>query len=264
MRKAVDSLMRAIGPDDSSTATPADVTNDHLEACLNEWEEAGLAAPTINKRLSLLKGLGVTVGDHWVVKPTQLKWWLHPSECDRLLKYLRTPADASFANAAILADYIEWTAHVGMRVEESLRLTWVDVNLKLSPTGEVELSEVTVPGTKNNHSQASLALSSAASQVLRRLQCERPNALPNDLIFPVSYRQLHDAWQHARAFLNVQDNPLATLRSLRRTAARHLTVGGMPTAVVQRYLRHSNINTTMGYLTLVGGYTTEEQRKWLR
>jgi len=56
---------------------------------------------------------------------------------------------------------------------------------------------------------------------------------------------------------------MATLKAMRRTAVRHLTVNGMPTEMVRDYLRHSDIKTTMGYLHLVGGYSTEEQRRYL-
>jgi len=65
------------------------------------------------------------------------------------------------------------------------------------------------------------------------------------------------------SLLDEGDNPIATLKALRRTAARHLTVNGMPTETVRKYLRHSNIQTTLGYLDLVGGYTTKEQHRWL-
>ena len=82
-------------------------------------------------------------------------------------------------------------------------------------------------------------------------------------MFPISYRTLNRDWQHCRAFLGVADNPLSTLKALRRTAARHLTVKGMPLDILRGYLRHSSSKTTEGYLRLVGGYTPEEQRRWL-
>jgi integrase len=81
--------------------------------------------------------------------------------------------------------------------------------------------------------------------------------------FPIKYDHLHESWDKARAFLGEQDNPMATIKALRRTAARHLTTSGMPTEMVGDYLRHSDIKTTMGYLHLVGGYSITEQRRWL-
>jgi integrase len=82
-------------------------------------------------------------------------------------------------------------------------------------------------------------------------------------VFPIKYYHLHESWDKARAFLGEQDNPMATIKALRRTAARHLTTSGMPTEMVRDYLRHSDIKTTMGYLHLVGGYSVTEQRRWL-
>jgi len=91
----------------------------------------------------------------------------------------------------------------------------------------------------------------------------KENAGGEPRIFPIAYDNLHELWDKARAFLGCADNHMATLKALRRTAARHLTINGMPTEMVRDYLRHENIKTTMGYLHLVGGYKTEEQRRWL-
>ena len=43
---------------------------------------------------------------------------------------------------------------------------------------------------------------------------------------------------------------MATLKALRRSAARYLTVGGMPLDILRQYLRHNSVATTMGYLRL--------------
>jgi integrase len=88
-------------------------------------------------------------------------------------------------------------------------------------------------------------------------------ARDEDPVFPINYDRLGTAWDRARVFLGVSNNPLATLKALRRTAARHLTVNGMPAEMVRNYLRHGSIHTTLGYLKLTGGYSTNEQRRWL-
>ena len=82
-------------------------------------------------------------------------------------------------------------------------------------------------------------------------------------VFPIKYDHLHEAWDKARGLLGELDNRMATLKALRRGAARHLTASGMPTEMVRAFLRHSNIKTTMGYLDLVGGYNVNEMRRFL-
>lgn len=143
-------------------------------------------------------------------------------------------------------------------------MTWRDVTLRFvtTPEGIVKSkSEVTVPGTKTQRSHGTIAIATEPALILARMEKEKGDNLN---VFPIgSYENLHNAWDKARLFLSERRNPMATLKSLRRTAARHLTVNGMPTEMVRDYLRHSNIKTTMGYLNLVGGYTTEEQHRWL-
>jgi integrase len=158
-----------------------------------------------------------------------------------------------------------------MRVEEVLRMTWDDVRLDIregiDPKSKeailINKSEMTVPGTKSAGAQATLAISLRPALLLwkRRMMVAKGSGAA--LVFPISYERLSHDWAHPRAFLGATDNKLATLKSLRRSAARNLTINGMPTAVLKEYLRHSNIGTTMGYLRLTGGYSTNEQRRWL-
>ena len=234
------------------------------------WRDRdGLSATTINIRLSLLTILGLSTKGLWLPVRLPLKWWLPPDKLTALLAWLRGPGDkrrvkSPFLHAALMADYVEFIAFTGLRVEEALRLTWRDVRIDLrAGEGDAILNntEITVPGTKTARAQASLALSLIPALVLQRRQAQALDV--GGLVFPVSYDHMHQAWEHCRTFLGEDGNPLATLRALRRTAARNLTTNGMPTDILRTYLRHANTETTMGYLRLVGGYSTAEQRRWL-
>jgi len=185
------------------------------------------------------------------------------------LAYLRAK-EPPFPRARLMADYVEWVCFTGMRVEEVLRMTWDDVRLDIRnepdpKTGKASLvsySEMTVPGTKTFDAQASLAISLRPALLLwkRRMMVVSKGA-GAERVFPINYDRLSVDWARPRAWLGATDNKLATLKALRRSAARNLTVNGMPTAVLKDYLRHSNITTTMGYLRLTGGYSTSEQRR---
>lgn len=232
-----------------------------MQECVKRWQDEGKSPSTINSRLSALETTGVKVEGCWVKNKLPPKWWLRPDESSRLLAYLRaTPA--LFPTAPLLADHIEFVAYTGLRVEEALRLTWRDVTLRVIKVDGVlrSQSEMTVPGTKTRRSHATLALGDMPSLILLKRKKE---AGDNPLVFPIKYDNLHESWDKARAFLGEQDNPMASLKALRRTAARHLTTSGMPTEMVRDYLRDSNIKTNMGYLHLVGGYSVNERRRWL-
>jgi integrase len=84
-------------------------------------------------------------------------------------------------------------------------------------------------------------------------------------VFPITYTELNGVWQICRTHLAEQDNPLATLKALRRSAARYLHVTkGMPILLVRDYLRHSDVETTMEYLRLTGGINDAEYRRYLK
>jgi len=262
LRRSINTLCEVLGRS-SSAASPADVTPAHVAACVRLWHSRDkLSNATINFRLTVLSAIGIDCADNWQTVRLPPKWWLRPDDCERLMAWLRS-VPSPMPDAELVADYVEWVSWVGMRVEETLRLTWPDVSLDIAEEdGEVRnRSEITVPGTKTAAAQATLAIALPPALLLHRRLASRDPQVPQ--VFPIRYDILNERWMRCRKFLGVEDNPLATLKALRRTAARHLTTKGMPTDIVRQYLRHSNIKTTQDYLRLVGGYTTEEQRRWL-
>lgn len=234
----------ALGP----TRAPESVTKDETAALAQRWHQEGLSAATINKRLSCLGVLGVVDPGH--VRPDRkLKWWLNPTAQKELTSWLRKQDKGS-----VMADYIDWTCLTGLRVEETLRLQWYEFM-----TDSRGRYSVTVPGMKNSHSQATLALSEDVNPILARRRDQSPSGP-----FRMSYIQLYDKWDVCRNFLGVKEDHLATLKALRRSAARYLHIEkGMPLDLVRTYLRHENIETTMGYLRLTGGYREDEMRRYL-
>jgi integrase len=143
----------------------------------------------------------------------------------------------------------------GLRLEETLRLTRKDFSKGYK--------DVTVPGLKTASSQATLPLGSyarmlASSQLLDEESGWRA-------FIDSTYEELRAGWEEVRKHFGWDKDPTATLKALRRTAAYHLHVEqGMPLGLVQQYLRHSNMSTTLGYLKLTGGYGTEEMRRYLK
>lgn len=228
----------------------AEVTDSVLRKATAAWYAQGLSPATINKRLNCLSAMGVSVEGCRVREPKVLKWWLKPEDERALVAILRNHGDLSASRAACM---IQWTTRTGLRIEESLRLTWKDVSL--------HRGEVTVPGLKTSSAQATLPLGHEALEVLARVGHQ---TFGDPLVFQLSYGHMLAWWDECRVQLGIQDNPTATLKALRRSAARHLHITkGMPLDMVRQYLRHEDMETTLGYLRLTGGYGTEEMRKWL-
>jgi integrase len=217
------------------------------------WYKLGLSPATITKRLNCLSALGVDVKGNRPRKSTALKWWLNDQSKEFLLGSPKVNPH--------MKRWIRWTTMTGLRIEENQRLD-LNTNLHLGSK-----PEVTVPGLKTASSQATLPLSNEAAEVLRSTRSHSrgmSGGCWEDMPFDLSYDTLLGYWDECRKLLGVQDVPTATLKSLRRNAARYLHADlGMPLDMVRQYLRHEDIETTMGYLKLVGGYRTNEMRRYL-
>jgi integrase len=211
--------------------------------------------------------MGVNVSGCRPRQARPLKWWLRPDDHKKLVAWLRVTSDPAnvtareletigrfvfvittgltpppLEGAELLADYIDWTVQTGLRVEESLRLRRSDF--------AADYRSVTVPGTKTGSSQATLPITGEATAVVsRRFSAGSQPVAPGTLLFPATYTALRIAWREARRHIGADGNPMATLKALRRSAARRLHADlGMPLDKVRHYLRHSSVSTTMGYL----------------
>lgn len=223
-----------------------------------KWYAQGLSPATITKRLNCLSAMGVKVSGMRPAKDRKLKWWLRPEEEERAHRWLDDQAHlAAFRGVTVakwreVSHFIAWTTKTGLRVEETLRLRRTDFSHGLE--------EVTVPGTKTAASQANLPLDQSAHEIAVAQIELRPG---EDFMWTLTYGELEASW---RALRDAMAWPqAATLKALRRSAARYLHVDcGMPLDLVRAYLRHESINTTLGYLRLTGGYSTEEMRRYLK
>lgn len=243
--------------------TAVDIDAFRITEATKEWYSGGLSPATITKRLNCLSRLGVNVtGCRPKKGKGALKWWLTPALQVKLQEGLGHGLDRANAlspsQARLMSAYVHWTIHTGLRVEESLRLTWSMVH----GLGTAEPS-VTVPGTKTDGAQATLPLSAAACTALVTMRDHASGV--EQRVFPVEYDRLEALWSKCRAYIGHSQTPTATLKALRRNAARHLHIDlGMPLDMVRDYLRHDDIETTQGYLKLVGGYQAEEMRRWVK
>lgn len=235
-----------------------DVQPHMLLSAVAEWRNRGLAPATINKRLTILSVLGVNVSGCYATEPRKLKWWLRPADHAMLTQWLREMDDTyGDQRHALAADYIDWTVFTGLRVEESLKLVRREIEFKAGG----EKASITVPGLKTVGAQQNLPIGDDACAILVRRGMRE--AKPDTRVFPTSYFMLALTWQACRDKLGVEAHAGASLKAIRRSAARHLTTKGMPLDILRQYLRHEDIQTTMGYLRLTGGYDESEMRRWL-
>lgn len=244
-------LLRDIG-----CTSPKSVTRDDLALLCHMSLTQGCAHGTVAFRLSCLSAIGVKIPEDFHFKvPTPPKWFLRPED------EVRVPLCPDLHPMALL--FVQWTCATGLRVEESLRVQAKHISSALIRVDgqHREVYILNVPGTKTAGAQATIVLSDEAVTIIGCWGW--PKVHPETLLFPIAYKELRLEWQKVRAFLGFQATPTATLKALRRSFARRATLKGMPTDVLRVYLRHKDIQTTQGYLNLVGGYSHEEQARFI-
>ena len=156
LKLALNTLCAVIGKD-SAEVMVKQVPKRAIEQSVKLWVAEGLSNSSINTRLSGLRAIGLDVDGCWRSRRSPLKWWLTPDDATRLLTYLRAEPEP-FRDASLLADYVEFVSHTGLRVEEALRLTWQQVSLRFDEDADGShlrsFTEMTVPGTKTQNAQA--------------------------------------------------------------------------------------------------------------
>lgn len=232
------------------------ITPQDLAATVSIWYAEGLTPATINKRLNCLSALGIKVQGYRLPKDRKPKWYLSEDARRAVLSDLSDrDEDADW----LVGSFIRWTTRTGLRVEETLRLRWGDFVFaeRNHPLARPLPAEVRVPGTKTGSAQATLPLGKEAIEALpiKGLDAGPFADLTYDILL-AKWNGLREAYQWPEG---------ATLKALRRSAARYLHVDcGMPLHMVQQYLRHESLDTTLEYLRLTGGYGTEEMRRYLK
>lgn len=172
-----------------------------------------------------------------------LKWWMKPEDMVKAADYLTAQNDTLFLH------YIQFLLLTGLRVKEAL-----NVRLRDFRGLDTEKAFLRVPGTKNESSEATIAITEEARQIVLKRDAEnKARGQTSDRLFDVNYTHMQRRWTVLREFLGYGDVKTATLRALRRSFA-HLGVTKykMDALTLRSVMRHSSVNTTQGYLRLTG------------
>lgn len=231
------------------------ITEQDVEDFKSHKRLNGCTNSTINKYLSCLSVLFDVAG---VPKPTIRrlpeakveKWFLPEEKIGELMEFLQRLGEGLGDRHGPFKDYIGTLIYTGMRPKEALSLQVRHLNFKART--------ITIPGTKTSSSEATIPMFDEAVPFLIRAETRLTVK-----VFLLTYDEAASMWNEVRYHMGWKDIPTATLKALRRTFADIATKRGMPSAVLQRVLRHSSIRTTEGYLQLTGSGLVEESRKYM-
>lgn len=207
------------------------------------WAAKGLAAGTINRKIAALSVmLNVAMDREWIEKKPKLKRkkeyegrlrWFSDAEVDSLIAH--TGGDTQMRALIILA------VETGMRQSELLGLTKRDIDLK---QGLILLGE-----TKGNK-RRSVPLTDLAKEWCRVLCL---NALfDHERVFEdrLTCRNISRWMATWKTAQGLPKDDEACFHTLRHTCCSRLVQAGVPIIVVQKWMGHATIQTTMKYAHL--------------
>ena len=232
---AYKEIQQHISPD-----TPLDcITTRDADRLIRAMTEKGHKIGTINARLVYLSKLFTVAREYdWIKTKGPTIHWLHgqkgriryftAEEENRILAALQNPYD----------DIVKTLIDTGLRRMELLSLRVENVN--------IQERRIAVWKTKNKTPRV-VPMTDAVLDIMKR-SIEGKGT--HDLIFNMTAKQLAYRWNLMRRELGYEDDPAFVLHVCRHTCATRMIKKGVPIVLIQKWLGHNDISTTMRYAHL--------------
>ena len=238
---AVDEAIKTLGPD----ILLQEINRDLIDAWVHSCEASGNSNSTINRKLSALsKVMGVAIEHGGLLSkpkfPPRRKepvGRIRQLSKDEEAQLLRTFRHLGYGEHA---DVVTVLIDTGMRLGELWNLRPQDIDIK---TNTLMIYGEEGKGTKNGKIR-SVPMTKRVRATVVRYQT-RP------LLFPRSKTWMRHPWDRVRALMGLSEDKNFSPHVCRHTCASRLVAAGIPLPVVQQYLGHNNIQTTMKYVHLL-------------
>ena len=217
------------------------VTTRDIDEMIMGWEKGGSSGGTINRKLAALSvALKVALERDMLMKLPKLAKrpegehrirWLTGKEESAVIGHLRNMEKHDEA------DFVEILIDTGFRLSELLHFKVADYS-----NGLMHLH---AGATKNDQARAVPATKRVDAIVRKR-------AIRNSgLLFPnLTGPSIERTWQRVRFLMGLKDDQQFVLHALRHTCASRLIQRGVALAVVQKWMGHKAIQTTLRYAHL--------------
>jgi integrase len=215
-----------------------DITSDMILEAIEGWEDEGNSGSTVNRKVSHLSMmLKVAMEKGWIDKLPALP---RRKEGKHRIRWMDDREEQQVLNACAhlgldeLRDFIMVGIDTGFRRAEILGLIPRDF-----VGGMVHLHA----GSTKSDKARSVPATQRVTEILTRRSNQRT-------IFQLTVPRLRNQWLALKAYLGLSDDVQFVVHMLRHTCASRMVQKGVPLAVVQAWLGHSNIMTTMRYAHL--------------
>ena len=215
-----------------------DITVQDIDAGVRAMREKGHKPSTINTRLVYLSKLFTTAKEYgWTDKDMPIHWlhyqrnrirWFTPEEEQTILDYMKSP----------YKEIIKTLIDTGLRRTELINLKTENIDLRNR--------KIILWQTKNKQPRT-IPMTNAVYEIMEKQLQGKHNG---QSVFGVSVHQLTYRWEEMKNALGYKDDPDFVLHACRHTCATRLIKKGVKLALIQKWLGHTDIATTLRYAHL--------------
>lgn len=219
----------------------SDIDTEDITEMILEFEDQGNSGSTVNRKLSALSMILKTAKEQWPNSVPVMPALTRRKEGRHRIRWMDEDEENKVLEAcnrlglSDLKDFIVVAIDTGFRRSELLGFKLEDYRNGLLVLHEGE--------TKTDQARAVPATSRVATIIHRRKDQYR-------LFDGLNHNQLRWQWDRLREYVKMGDDPQFVVHMLRHTCASRMVQRGVPLAVVQKWMGHTTINTTMRYAHL--------------
>ena len=215
----------------------ADITPDMVLEAIEEWEDEGNSGSTINRKISHLNTMMTVAAERGWVVPFKLP---RRKEGEHRIRWLSDNEEMALLNVC---------THLGLHELRDLVMVAIDTGFRrgellgLRPNDFVNgMVHLHAGSTKSDRARA-VPATKRVSEILSHRAHQRKT-------FDLTVPALRHQWRLVKRAMKLEDDPQFVFHMLRHTCASRLVQRGVPLAVVQSWMGHSNIQTTLRYAHL--------------
>jgi len=223
--KAAEAVVNIIGNLDVT-----EVTEKHIDQAVDALREAGNKAGTINRKLAAFSKVLRTAYRLNMIE--RMPHIIKLKEPKHRISWLSKEEEAELLSQPMSEDFRELLivlVDTGMRLGEALKLQSKDC--------KVSKRAIHLWDTKSGEART-IPMTARVAGILEGR---------SGRVFNLNKDQVQYKWKLVRKAMNREGDPEFVIHMLRHTCASRLVQGGVNIPVIQAWLGHSNIATTMRY-----------------
>ena len=215
-----------------------DITPDLVLEAIEEWEDQGSSGSTVNRKISHLSMMLKTAHEQgWIKGMPKLP---RRAEGKHRIRWLDETEEMKVLNAC---------QHLGLSELRDMIVVAIDTGFRKGELMQIQPRDL-VQGTLCLHDGETKSGKARSVPVTARVAEILSRRSGNRYYFSLTTAQLRSQWAVVKDYVGLTNDSQFVFHMLRHTCASRLVQRGVPLAVVQQWMGHANVATTLRYAHL--------------